>query len=139
MRQPVIAYVLLTPSTRIVRFATSGATAAIETYSRISVDELAVDVVGDDEQVLLDDDLRERLDLRARVDRAGRVRRVVEHDRARARRARGGDLLGGHGEVVLGLGLEDDRPAAGEHHHVGVADPVRRRDRGPRRPDRAAP
>jgi DNA-binding CsgD family transcriptional regulator/tetratricopeptide (TPR) repeat protein len=29
MRQPVIAYVLLTPSTRIVRFATSGETAAI--------------------------------------------------------------------------------------------------------------
>jgi hypothetical protein len=30
MRQPVIAYVLLTPSTRIVRFASSDETAAIE-------------------------------------------------------------------------------------------------------------
>ena len=38
------------------------------------------------------------------------------------------DLRGGDREVVLGAGLEDHRLAAGEHHHVGVADPVRRRD-----------
>ena len=72
MRQPVIAYVLETPSTRIVRFAHLGRQRR-DRDVLAAVDERAVDVVGDDQQVLLEDDLGERLDLGARVDRAGRV------------------------------------------------------------------
>ena len=70
----------------------------------------------------------DRLELGLGVGGAGRVRRRVEDDPLGARRDRLLQRLRLHLEAVLHARRHDHRLAAGEQHHVRIADPVRRRD-----------
>src|SRR5205814_4495834 len=94
------------------------------------VDELAIDLVGDEEEAVVAAEVGDRVELRARVDRAGRVVRIAEDDDAGPRRERAfedrprreveavaaaagdGDEVeprqGGEGAVVRVKGLDDE-------------------------------
>src|ERR1051326_1902932 len=52
------------------------------------VDELAIDLVADEEEAVVAAESGDRVERRARVDGAGRVARIAEDDDARARRQR---------------------------------------------------
>jgi hypothetical protein len=97
---------LLAPFTVIVRFRTSSLSDAKGGELEAVVDELAVDLVADDE-VLLDDDLADRPELLAVVGGAGRVARAVEEEELRLLRDGGAEHLGGQAEAVLLAGLDD--------------------------------
>ena len=91
------------------------------------VRQVLVDLVGDHPEAVLDGPAADRLDLLARVDRAGGVGGRAEQQHLRALGARRLELVDGD-EVVLGLvGEHLDRHAAGEPDRLGVGRPVRRR------------
>jgi hypothetical protein len=61
---------------------------------------------------------------------AGRVRRRVQDQHLRARRDRGGELLGRDLVALFRPGRWHDRNAVREQHHVGIRHPVGRGDDG---------
>ena len=94
----------------------------------VVVYEVAVDLVRDNVNVAAAADLCDRLQLRAGVDHAGRVGGRIEHEYLGVVRDGGVKLLCGDLEVRL-LGRRDnDRDRARLLDHLGIADPVRRRD-----------
>lgn len=97
-------------------------------HARVVVGELGIDLVGDDDQVVLDRQRAELLDLRRRDDHARRVRRVDEAQDARVRREHLLDALGGEREAVLLVGRHGDDPAVGEFHRLMVGVVARRGD-----------
>ena len=72
--------------------------------------------------------LGDALELLLGVEHARGVARRGEHDELGARRDGGLELLGGHLEVVLELGLHEDTFALGQTHKLLVAHPERRGD-----------
>ena len=80
----------------------------------VAVHEPVVDLVAVDEQVVLVGDPRDRLELGPVEHGAGRVVRVTEEDRLRARRDRGADHLGGDPEVGRVGRADPDGLAAGQ-------------------------
>ena len=70
---------------------------------RAAVGQLAVDLIGQDDQVVLLHDLRDRLQIRAAHDGAGRVVRVQEDEGLRLFRDRAFQLLGRQAEFVFHL------------------------------------
>ena len=94
----------------------------------VVVYEVAVDLVRDNVNVAAAADLCDRLQLRAGVDHAGRVGGRIEHEYLGVVRDGGVKLFCGDLEVRL-LGRRDnDRDRARLLDHLGIADPVRRRD-----------
>ncbi len=94
----------------------------------VVVDELAVDLVGDDVDVLAADDLGQGQELVPAVGCAGRVRGVVEEEGLGRRRDRGLERLWRQEEAVLFARRDDDGLALGQVHALGVGDPEGRRD-----------
>ena len=94
----------------------------------VVINQIAVNLVRDNINVAAAADLCDRLQLLAGVDHAGRVGGRVEHEYLGVVRDGGVKLLGGDLEIRLfGCG-NDDRDRARLLYHLGVADPVRRRD-----------
>ena len=76
-----------------------GSIAALKIFC-LAVDEVLVDLVGDDQQVVLGGDAQHAQGLGAREDGAGRVVRIAEQQRARAARDRRLDGVGIEVEVA---------------------------------------
>ena len=77
------------------------------------VAQLAVDLIGQHDQVVLDAELGDAFEILLRRDRAGRVGREIEHQHAALRRDRGGEFLRFQREAVLLAGLDRHRLAVG--------------------------
>ena len=93
-----------------------------------SVSDVLVNVVGHHPDVGVDQHARDRGELLGSVNGAGRVRRRVEHDAARARRDRAAQCLGLEHEAGLFRARHELRLGARQRDHRGEADPRRRRD-----------
>ena len=90
------------------------------------VAEAVVNLVSDDVNIVTQADLRKRFQLFFGVDHAGRVGRVVEHERLRFIRDGGFKLLRRHFKM-LRLGRRYDHRNAAHHTDLlRIADPVRR-------------
>ena len=97
---------------------------------RVLVQQVLVDLIGDDPDAVLEGPLADRGQLLGRVDAARRVGRRAHEEDLRARRARGLELLDGHLVVLVGAGEHLDGGRAGELDDLGVRGPVRgRQDR----------
>ena len=95
--------------------------------ARVAVDQVLVDLVGEDPQAVLQGPAADRLDLLGAVDRAGRVRRRDEQQHLGALGPGRLQLLH-RGQVAGGLvGDHVDRHAAGQLDRLGVGGPVRGR------------
>ena len=79
--------------------------------------QAAVDLVGEDDEIVLHRELGEPLDVLVRQDGSGRVVRRVEDEQPRARRDQRGDLLDVHPEVVRLAQRGGDRRAADVARH----------------------
>ncbi len=94
-----------------------------------AVDDVLVDLIGDDEHVrMAAQDLGEGLHLVRRVDGAGGVVGRVEDEEARPGAQRGLQGLRPELEAVVDARLGHNRRGAGELHHLGVRHPVGRHD-----------
>ena len=93
------------------------------------VEQVLVDVVGHDPDVrVLQQHVRQRLDLVLRVGRTSRVRRRVEDQPLRLRRDGGLERGRLQAVAVLQLGVDEHRLGVGQHDDVGVRHPAWRRD-----------
>ena len=96
--------------------------------AEIVVDEVLVNVVGEDAHMrVIDEHVRDGGHLVPRVGRARGVARRVEHEPPGAGRDRGGERLRPELEPVGRTRRHDHGHAFGQHHHVGVGDPIGRR------------
>mmetsp|Transcript_35616 Transcript_35616/g.111951 ORF Transcript_35616/g.111951 Transcript_35616/m.111951 type:complete len:415 (+) Transcript_35616:992-2236(+) len=96
-----------------------------------AVDDALVDLIGqhpDSLVLLLEQHVREAVELRLVHERAGGVHRVAQHDELRARRERRSQLLRREHKVVLRLGLDHNGRRAREARNLRVGRPVGRRD-----------
>ena len=98
------------------------------TCLRIVVNELLVNFVGQNVDVFLGRDFDDRFQFLARVNRAGRIARAVQDQHFRPRRHRVFKIFRAHFPAVALDRRHDDRLGAGQSHHVGIADPIRRGD-----------
>ena len=90
------------------------------------VAEAVIDLVGNDIDIAADAHLCKRFQLLFGIDHAGRVGRVIEHERLCFVRNGGLQLLRRHFEM-LRLGRRNDHRNAADHADLlGIADPVRR-------------
>jgi hypothetical protein len=85
-------------------------------------------VGGDDHARVLAQHRAQRLELRPRVGGTGRIARAVEHEHAGLRRDGRLELRRRDLVALFRAGVRRDRHAVGQQGHVGVGDPVRRRD-----------
>ena len=90
------------------------------------VAEAVVNLVSDDVNIVTQADLRKRFQLFLGVDHAGRVGRVVEHERLRFIRNGGFKLCRRHFEMLRLRRRDDYRNAADHADLLGIANPVRR-------------
>ena len=88
------------------------------------VGEFLVDFIGEDVDVLLGGDFGEGLEFLAGVDRSGRVARRIDDDHLRAGRHGVFEILGSDLPVVLLAGLDENRLAADDANHLGIAEPI---------------
>ena len=79
---------------------------------------------------MLEQHFAERTQFGARVRGTGRVAGRVQQQQARLRRDRRFELAGRDLVTLRGGGIRRDRQAIGEHDHVRIGHPVRRRDHG---------
>ena len=93
-----MANVFENPSRVIVRSAMPGRVAIDSSFLVL---QPAVDLVGQDDEVVADRDLGDGPDVVPGQDRAGRVMRAVDDDHLRPRRDETGDLVHVHPEVAL--------------------------------------
>ncbi len=95
----------------------------------VAVDEMLVHVVGEHPDMgMAHQHLGERLQFVAGVGGARRVRGRVQHHPLGARRDRALQVLRPQLEGVFQRGRHEDRLAAVDQHHVGIADPIGRGD-----------
>ena len=90
----------------------------------VVVDEVLVDLVGDDPEAVLDGPAADGLDLVGRVHRARGVRGRDEDQRLGAIGAGGLQLVDGDPEAGGLVGGQHDRRPAGQRHRLGVGGPV---------------
>ncbi len=95
---------------------------------RTGVDEVLVDLVGEHPQTVLDRPATDRLDLLARVDRTGWVRRRYEEQRLGPRRAGRLEVFDRAAEPRGLVGVHKHRHPAGQHDRFGVGGPKRGHD-----------
>ena len=92
----------------------------------VVVDELFVDLVGDDVEAALHGQIGDGLKLRAAPDAAVGVVGRVDDERLRPVGDVGTQHVGGDDEVVLLAAAHHHRHAAGHAHHLGIAQPAGR-------------
>ena len=94
----------------------------------LAVHELLVNFVGQNHDVLAECDFTESTQLVGSVHRAGRIAGRIDDHHLGRRRHRIFKLLGGHLPTGRFLGLDKDRNTTGKTNHLGIGNPVRRRD-----------
>ena len=94
----------------------------------LAIDELFVNLVGKDDDVLLERDFTEGAEFLLGVNRAGRVAGRVDDDHLGGRGHGFLELLGSHFPTGGFLGFHDHRHTAGETDHFRVGNPEGRRD-----------
>ena len=92
---------------------------------RIAVDEVLVDLVGHDDDAVLQRPPTDRLDLGAGVDGSGRIGWRHEDEDLGAVGACRLELLDGDAETGRLVGREDDRDTAGQGDRLGIGRPER--------------
>ena len=92
------------------------------------IDQLVVNLVGNDENALLHGPGRDGVELVPGIVATRRVGRAVHDQAARARGARRLELFHADEKIVLRLRVDEDRHAVGQLNQRRVADPIWRRD-----------
>ncbi len=95
---------------------------------RIVVNEFLVNFVRQNVNVFLGRNIDNRLQFLPRVNRAGRIAWAVQDQHLRARRHRVFKIFRAHFPGVALHRGHDHRVRARQFHHVGITDPIRRRD-----------